>query len=194
MADDNDKPVDDRANEAEQELEAVEAGAAEAEAADPSPEEKLGQLADKLKRVEADFVNEAKRIRRQAESDRKYAIEQVVVDLLPVIDALHGARDGLGDDDASGPMREGLALVEQQLQAVFQRYGVSAIEAHGKPFDPARHQAMMMVERADVEPGAVCEVMRAGYELHGRVVRPAEVLVARAPAGEAVPDGEGEDA
>ena len=199
MADDSrTTPPDDLEEAREHELEetervaeqgAAEQGAAEegeapdaASAEPPSLEDEVARLTDKLRRVEAEFVNETKRIRRQAEGDRKYAIEAVVVDLLPVIDALHGARDGLPDDDASKPMREGLALVEQQLQTVFQRYGVSAIEALGKPFDPARHQAMLMVERADVEPQTVCEVMRVGYELHGRVVRPAEVLVAKAPA------------
>lgn len=163
----------------------------------PTPEEELARLTDKLRRVEAEFVNETKRIRRKAESDRKYAIEAVVVDLLPVIDALHGARDGLPDDEASKPMREGLSLVEQQLQSVFTRYGVSAIEAQGKPFDPARHQAMLMVERDDMEPQTVCDVMRVGYELHGRVVRPAEVLVSKAPAaagGDAAAGGEGDSA
>lgn len=188
MADDMNKPptADDEPAREPDATEVASDGTPEeasddAPAPEPTPEEQIARLTDRLKRVEAEFVNETKRIRRQAEGDRKYAIETVVVDLLPVVDALHGARDGLGDDEASKPMREGLALVEQQLQAVFQRYGVAAIEAQGKPFDPARHQAMMMVERADVEPQTVCEVMRAGYELNGRVVRPAEVLVAKAP-------------
>ena len=206
MADDTriDDDIDQRGEDLEQQLEETEDAAAREGAAEggdaaadpapePTPEEEVARLTDRLRRVEAEFVNETKRIRRQAEGDRKYAIEAVVVDLLPVIDALHGARDGLPDDDGSKPMREGLALVEQQLQSVFQRYGVSAIDAHGKPFDPARHQAMMMVERADVPPQTVCEVMRVGYELHGRVVRPAEVLVAKAPAaGES--DAGGSDA
>lgn len=153
--------------------------------APPTPEEEVARLTDKLRRVEAEFVNETKRIRRQADEGRKYAIEGVVVDLLPVVDALAGARDGLVDDEASKPMREGLALVEQQIQAVFKRYGIAAIEAQDMPFDPARHQAMLMVERADLEPNTVCEVMRLGYELHGRVIRPAEVLVSKAPVSEA---------
>lgn len=209
MADDSrTTPPDDLEEAREHELEeterVAEQGAAEegeapdaASAEPPTPEDEVARLTDKLRRVEAEFVNETKRIRRQAEGDRKYAIEAVVVDLLPVIDALHGARDGLPDDESSRAMREGLALVEQQLQTVFQRYGVSAIEALGKPFDPARHQAMLMVERADVDPQTVCEVMRVGYELHGRVVRPAEVLVAKAPAEAASAEGgsdAGEDA
>jgi len=142
-------------------------------------------LADKLKRVEAEFVNETKRIRRQAEQDRKYAIEKVVVDLLPVVDALGSAAETLGDDDASAPMRAGLALVQKQLQSIFERYGITSIDALGQPFDPSRHQAMMMVERPDLEPQSVCEVMRVGYELNGRVVRPAEVIVVKTPAPDA---------
>ncbi len=171
-----------------------------AEAAEPVDE--LSQrtaevlaLKDKLQRVEAGFVNETKRIRRQAEQDRKYAIEKVVVDLLPVIDALHGARENLGEGEGSEAMREGLALVEKQLQGVFQRYGIAPIEALGMPFDPARHQAMMMVENAELEPQTVCNVMRLGYELNGRVVRPAEVIVVKAPPApvESAPEGEAAD-
>ncbi|MDF1700563.1 MAG: nucleotide exchange factor GrpE [Planctomycetota bacterium] len=196
MADDNadsqkpDPKGPDGSTPADLERELEETEACAEEARPPTPEEELARLRDKLKRVEAEFVNETKRIRRQAEGDRKYAIETVIVDLLPVIDALHGARDGLADDEASKPMREGLSLVEQQLQGVFKRYGVSSIEAQGKPFDPARHQAMMMVERDDVDPQTVCDVLRVGYELHGRVVRPAEVLVAKAPAAEAPAAGD----
>jgi len=145
----------------------------------------IATLQDKLKRAEAGFVNEAKRIRRKAEDDRKYAIEKVVVDLLPVIDALDGARAALGEDEASQAMREGLALVEKQLQSVFERYGIAAIEALGQPFDPARHQAMMMIEHPELAPQTVARVMRLGYELNGRVVRPAEVIVVKAPPADA---------
>ncbi len=187
MVDDTDpKREDPKPEDLDPNQAAAEAGEPEQAPEEPAPpptaEEALEKLTDKLRRVEAEFVNETKRIRRKAEEDRKYAVEGVVVDLLPVVDALAGARDGLPDDEASAPMREGLSLVEQQLQAVFKRYGIAAIEAQDKPFDPARHQALMMVERDDVPPQTVCDVMRVGYELHGRVIRPAEVLVAKAPA------------
>ncbi len=168
---------------AEADVAALTARAAEADA-----------LADKLKRVEAEFMNETKRIRRKAEQDRKYDIEKVVVDLLPVVDALNSASETLGDDEASAPMRAGLALVEKQMQGIFERYGIAPIEAMGTPFDPARHQAMMMVENHEFEPQTVCQVMRVGYELNGRVVRPAEVIVVKAPASEPVPSEGQEDA
>ncbi|MDJ0521523.1 MAG: nucleotide exchange factor GrpE [Planctomycetota bacterium] len=182
---------EDAAPEPPAELTAEEVAALQAKAADAE------KLADKVKRVEAEFVNETKRIRRQAEQDRKYAIEKVVVDLLPVVDALNSAGEALGEDEASQPMRDGLALVEKQMQGIFERYGIAAIDALGQPFDPSRHQAMMMVENPEFEPQTVCTVMRAGYELNGRVVRPAEVIVVKAPAeqtdaGEAGGEGEAE--
>jgi molecular chaperone GrpE len=179
--------VEDEASPEPVELDADEIAALQSQATE------AGALADKLKRVEAEFVNETKRIRRKAEEDGKYAIERVVVDLLPVVDALSGAASLLGDDDASAPMREGLALVEKQMQAIFERYGIAAIEALGQPFDPSRHQAMMMVENPEYEPQTVCTVMRVGYELNGRVVRPAEVIVVKAPAP-ARAGGDGEPA
>lgn len=196
-------PKDEAAPEVEDEPTPAEASDAEtdaksAEAAEPVDEltertAEVATLKDKLQRVEAEFVNETKRIRRKAEQDRKYAIEKVVVDLLPVIDALHGASEALGDDDASKPMREGLSLVEKQLQGVFTRYGIAPIEAMGQPFDPARHQAMMMVENPDFEPQTVCNVTRLGYELNGRVVRPAEVIVVKAPPAPATEETEPSD-
>ncbi len=169
------RSVEDEPRQEPAELDAEEIAALQSQAAE------AGALADKLKRVEAEFVNETKRIRRKAEEDGKYAIERVVIDLLPVVDALNGAAGLLGDDDASAPMREGLALVEKQMQAIFERYGIAAIDALGQPFDPSRHQAMMMVENPEFEPQTVCTVMRVGYELNGRVVRPAEVIVVKAP-------------
>ncbi|MDA1194258.1 MAG: nucleotide exchange factor GrpE [Planctomycetota bacterium] len=187
MADVPHSPPDDSTDDAPDAAPLAEPNPAP-ETAPPTPEEEIARLTDKIKRVEAEFVNETRRIRRQAEQDRKFAIEQVVVDLLPVIDALAGARDGVGEGEASAPIRKGLDLVEQQFAAILQRYGVSPIEAHGMPFDPARHQAIMMIEREDVAPQSVCDVLRVGYELNGRVVRPAEVLVAKAPAPKAAED------
>jgi len=182
----------------EPELEALseEANGPEAEseaASDPLAEarEAARLLADKLQRAEAGFVNETKRIRRQAEQGRKYAIEQVVVDLLPVMDALHSAREGLGEDALASGMRAGLDLVGKQLGAIFERHGVVEIAALGQPFDPSRHQAILMVENPHFEPQQVCEVLRPGYELNGRIVRAAEVMVVKAPTAEPEEEGDG---
>jgi molecular chaperone GrpE len=162
--------------------EPVDVEALQAEAA------RAAELEERLKRTEAEFVNETKRIRRNAAEERKYAIERVVVDLLPVVDALQGAREALGEGEAADRMREGLDLVDKQLASTFEIHGVTRIEALGQPFDPGRHQAMMMIERPDLEPQTVCEVLRQGYELKGRVVRPAEVVVVKSPPAAEAPD------
>lgn len=140
------------------------------------------QLAERLKRVEADFVNESKRLKRIADTDRKYAIEKVVVDLVPILDALHSARAGLGDSDVEQTMGEGLGLIERQLMETLKRHGVEPIEAEGE-FDPNRHEALFTVPRSDLPPQTIVEVMRPGFALHGRVVRAAEVAVSVAAPG-----------
>lgn len=138
------------------------------------------RLADRLKRVEAEFVNETRRIRRQAESDRKFAVDGVVKDLLPVLDALFTARKNLGDSEVEQATAEGLDLVVKELESVLSRYGIEKIEAEGQAFDPARHEALYPVPTDEMPPQQVLEVLRDGYSLHGRVVRPTQVAVSAA--------------
>lgn len=153
------------------------------------------ELEDKLKRALADFRNETQRIARQAEEGRKYAVEGLVKELLPVFDALHSARQGLvaaGGEPSSASagvdaVRQGLDLVERELLNVLRRHGVQRIEADAEPFDPGLHEALLVVDHPELEPGVVAQVLRPGFTLHGRVVRPAHVAVTRAaaPADEA---------
>jgi molecular chaperone GrpE len=131
--------------------------------------------------MQADFLNETRRIRAQAESDRAFAIQRVVVDLLPVVDALHNAAAALAADPAAARFKEGIDLVERQLDEVLARHGVTRLEAAGKPFDPAQHEAVMLVDRADLPPQTVVDVVRPGFALNGRIVRPAHVTVSRIP-------------
>ena len=145
--------------------------------------DRVAALEDRLKRMQADFLNDTRRIRAQAESDRGFAIQRVVVDLLPVLDALHGAATSLPDDPAAARFREGFDLVGRQLDEVLARHGVARIDAVGKPFDPAQHEAVMLVDRADLPPQTVVDVVRPGFSLNGRVVRPAHVTVSRIPPG-----------
>jgi molecular chaperone GrpE len=138
------------------------------------------QIEGRLKRAEAEFVNEAKRLKRNAANDRKYAIEKVVVDLIPIADALHSARAGLGESEGEQRMGEGLDLITRQLMEALGRHGVEAIDAEGA-FDPNRHEALFTVPRDDLPTQTIVEVIRPGFALHGRVVRPAEVAVSSAP-------------
>jgi len=168
------------------------ADAADAEVQEPAEEldlealqaraKRAGELEDRLRRAEAEFMNETKRLRRLAENDAKFAVEQVVVELIPLIDALHSAGTGLGESDAAVNMRQGLDLVGKQLLGVLHKHGVEPIDAEGETFDPTRHEAIYVRELDGVEPDSVIEVLRPGFSLHGRVVRPVEVGVAKAPA------------
>lgn len=139
--------------------------------------ERADALAQRLKRVEAEFVNESKRLRRQSQADKKYAIERVIVDLLPLVDSLHTAMKNLGEGEADDRMREGLDLIGKQLLEILERNGVTPIEADGQVFDPNRHEALFTQPRDDVEPQTVVDVLRPGFMLHERVVRAAEVAV-----------------
>jgi molecular chaperone GrpE len=135
-------------------------------------------LEDRLRRQQADFLNDVRRIQRQADERVRFAVQPVVTDLLGVADALHGAVEGLKDSEHERRVAEGLRLVERQLLEALSRHGVARIEALHKPFDPAFHEAVMEVE-GDGEGRTVVQVTRPGFTLHGRVVRPASVVVSR---------------
>jgi molecular chaperone GrpE len=77
---------------------------------------------------------------------------------------------------------EGIKMVAQALQATLARYNCQKIDALGKPFDPAVHEAISQQPKPDVPPGTVLNVVQDGYTLHDRVVRPAQVIVSAAPA------------
>jgi molecular chaperone GrpE len=146
------------------------------------------ELRERLKRATADFSNEAKRIGRQAEEGRKFAVEGLIHDLLPVFDAFHGAREGFGDDPERAPLREGLDLVEKELMNVLARHGVRRIESIHSPFDPGSHEAVIVVDHPELPAGTVALELRPGFTLHGRVVRPAHVAVTRTPSAPAAGD------
>lgn len=141
-------------------------------------EKRAADLEDRLRRVQAEYANETKRIARQAEEGRKYAIEGLARDLLPVFDALHGAGQSLAN--AGDAVREGFDLVEKELLKVLGRHGVERIEAQGQPFDPSLHEALYVVADPELEPNTVAQVLRPGFTLHGRVVRAAHVAVTKA--------------
>ena len=163
----------------ELEAEALRAASERADVA----EARADDLEEKLKRTLADFRNETQRIARQAEEQRKFAVEGLVGELLPVFDALHSAREGLvsaGKSQALDAVRQGFDLVEKDLLGVLGRHGVERIEASGEPFDPGLHEALFVVDDPALDPSSVAQVLRPGFTLHGRVVRPAHVSVTRA--------------
>lgn len=139
-------------------------------------------LKDQVLRVAADSENAKRRFEREANDARAYAIQKFARDLLGVADnlsrALQHAPGEVGDAAVKNFIL-GVELTEKELGQAFERNGLKKVEpAKGAKFDPHLHQAMMEQPATDVEPGAVIQVMQAGYELMGRIVRPALVVVA----------------
>ena len=146
-------------------------------------EEQLAAANDQALRVAADLQNVRRRAEQDVEKAHKFALEKFAGDLLPVIDSLERALElSDRDNEQLKPTLEGVELTLRSMLATVNKFGVSVIEPQGAPFDPNKHQAMSMIENPDVAPNTVIAVMQKGYELNGRVIRPAMVMVARAPS------------
>lgn len=135
---------------------------------------------DQALRARAEFVNYQKRAKQQAEADRLYAIGNLGHDLLDVLDNLDRAADALRAEGREG-VADGLDLVHKQFLAVMAKYGVEPIEAHGLPFDPNFHEALMRQPTADAPEGTVVAELGKGYKIHDRVLRPSKVAVSVKP-------------
>jgi len=128
-----------------------------------------------LQRTQAEFDNYRKRMLRDQTAHLERATAGLIEQLLPVLDAFELALLNAGTDPER--LRKGVELVYSELLGVLGKAGLERIEAHGKPFDPEEHEAVMHVEDEGGEPG-VRDVVRTGYRLKGRVLRPAMVKVA----------------
>jgi len=129
----------------------------------------------------ADFENARKRLLRDAETERKYASEPLVRDLLPTLDNLDRALEAAKTAGDTGPLAMGVAATVSQFLDILRRHGVTRIDCNpGTPFDPNLHQAVMQQPTADFEPGQVAQVLQQGFLIHDRVLRPTSVIVAAA--------------
>ncbi len=139
-------------------------------------------LQEQMLRVQAEADNFRKRMQREKDDFARFAREGFVRDLLPVKDNLERALLHAGDDPAS--VVDGVKLTLEQFDSIFKTMGVECIECLGAPFDPAFHQAMTQVESDEHEPNCVVDELQRGYQLHGRLLRPAMVTVAKAKSDE----------
>ena len=142
-------------------------------------ESQRDEYLDTLRRVQAEFENYRKRVIKEQTALVDRATEGLVEQLLPVLDSFELALknfDPVGGRDTES-VRKGVELVYAELLGVLEKAGLSRVEAEGKPFDPNVHEAVMQ-EEGDGEP-VVTDVLRTGYTLKGRVLRPAMVKVSR---------------
>ena len=184
MSKDKDKSKDNQPNAgrvpAQQPVEAADGGTVE----DPLAvlERERDDLLSRLQRLSADYLNYQKRVRRDIDSAREFANEQLIKELLPVLDDMERALEaGRANHAADDPVLVGMQLVHDKALQTLGRYGLKVIEAKGKPFNPEVHQAIMMQPTADQLPQTVLAEALRGYELRGRTIRPAGVVVAVAP-------------
>ncbi len=138
------------------------------------------QQREQMLRTAAELDNIRKRAARDVDQAHKYALEKFALELLPVRDSLELAA-------ASGATVDAVALAAGQeatlklLARAFEKFALQVIDPVGVPFDPERHEAMVMQPSATAEPGSVLQVVQRGYELNGRLLRPARVIVASEP-------------
>jgi molecular chaperone GrpE len=161
--------------------EEMDGGSAE-HSAERDLEAELAAAQDAALRAQADAVNMQRRSEQEIEKARKFALERFCGDLLSVVDNLERALESAGDDQGIASLLEGIELTRKGLMDVLVKYGVESVDPMGEPFDPETAQAMSMVEQPDAEPNSVIGVMQKGYTLNGRLLRPAMVMVAKAPS------------
>ena len=130
---------------------------------------------------------EVQNIRRRAEQDiekaHKFALEKFATDLLAVLDSLErGLEVSDPADETIRPMREGMELTYKLFLDTMKRFQVERVDPQGEPFNPELHQAMAMEESIHAEPNSVLKVFQCGYVMNGRLLRPAMVVVSKAPS------------
>ena len=140
---------------------------------------------DQLTRAKAELENIRKRNQRDLENAHKFAVEKFSQDMLQVWDSLELGHLAAQDEKSDvAKLREGTELTLKLLVNVMQKNGIEQIDPQDEPFNPEFHQAMSIQERDDVKPNSVVAVVQKGYTLNGRLMRPAMVMVSKAPSAQ----------
>ena len=189
----NEKPEDSRAAEQDTAQETNEEQGALLDSEDASEEgsksaqaletalEQVQNAKDDLLRVQAEMQNLRRRTEQDIEKAHKYGQEKLSIELLAVMDNLERAQEAASnsEDEAIKAIRAGVDLTVKGFADCFKKFNIETVDPLGEPFDPQLHQAMSMQENTESEPNTVIAVMQKGYTLHGRVIRPAMVMVSK---------------
>lgn len=139
----------------------------------------IESLKDQMLRIQAEAQNVRRRAEQDVEKAHKFGVEKFANEMLPIVDSLERAIEAFGDDEALKPMREGVEMTMNMFLSGLDKFEMKQVNPKGEMFDPALHQAMSMIPVPDTAANTVVEVMQKGYTLHGRLVRPAMVIVAK---------------
>ncbi|QHJ10356.1 Protein GrpE [Paraglaciecola mesophila] len=183
----NEEATDNHVEEVEEvveELSAEQTRILELEAALAASEATLAAQKDSVMRAIADADNVRKRAEGEVDKARKFALEKFASELLPVADNLERALQVADkENEAIKPVVEGVEITLKSFVSSIEKFGMKVIDPQGESFNPEQHQAMSMQENAELPANTVMAVMQKGYELNGRLLRPAMVMVSRAPEG-----------
>ena len=147
--------------------------------------EEAAKFRDAALRAEAQMQNVRRRASKDVEHAHKFGAEKLIQNLLPVVDSLEKALESselvkdLDQDHSAKAVLDGVGLCHKMFLDTLGKENVAVVDPHGEPFDPNLHQAMSMVENPDMEPNSVVAVIQKGYQLNGRLVRPAMVMVSK---------------
>jgi molecular chaperone GrpE len=152
-------------------------------------ETELAEMKDRWMRAEAETSNVRARGRRETEDARQYAVQKFATDIVEAAENLKRGIDALpaassGEPEILVKVRDGLAGIERSFTGVLERNGIQKTDPVGQPFDPNLHQAMAEQPSETYPPGTVMQAWTASWTLHGRLLKPAMVVVAKAPTGE----------
>jgi len=139
---------------------------------------------DLFMRERAELENFKRRMQREKSESIRFANEPLMRDLLPILDNLERAVNHAQGGGNGQSLVDGVTLVVRSFLDTMEKYGVTREEAKGQLFDPSKHEAMAQVEKVDVTPNTIVDEYCPAYWLYGRLLRPALVTVAKAPAGE----------
>ena len=136
---------------------------------------------DDVLRVQAEMQNLRRRTEQDVEKAHKYGQEKFSIELLSVMDNLERALDAASqhEDETVKAIYDGVNLTLKSFMDCFSKFNIEVIDPLGEPFDPQKHQAMSIQESPEAEPNTVISVLQNGYTLHGRVIRPAMVMVSK---------------
>jgi len=174
----------------------AETGGQTADARIAELEAEVVRLKDQALRALAEAENTRRRAQREIEDNNKYAVANFARDVLPLADNLRRALDTLTPEERAANEKlekfaQGIELVEREFLATLDRHHVKRVDPLGQAFDHNLHQAVMQLEAADKPGGTVVQVLQPGYTIHGRLLRPAMVVVAK--GGQAGSSGGGID-
>ena len=161
--------------------ETVNRGEPSLEEALSAAEQELARHRDAMLRMQAEMENLRKRLLRDVERSRKFALERIMKDLLEVRDSMERGLEVADESATVESLREGQQLTLRMLTKVLEDHDLEVIDPKGQPFDPELHEAMTVMPAGDVDENTVIEVLQKGFRLHDRLIRPARVVVSRKP-------------